>query len=140
MITANLIPQISEWLADSNVDKLELQGPDISISLDRRNHPISGDFYGTLSAPLLKNNLSVICAHHAGIFYDRHPLREEPLAEPDVKINAGDHVGYLRLGLLISPIVAPRDGYVAYVTHNNAVVGYATRLLEIEPPSLQAID
>lgn len=134
MDLADRIPELSAWLAHSTVDELELTGPEGTIRLVRRARGVAVEPLAETAAAGSPAPAILALATVAGRFLDRHPLDGEPLVEPGSPVMAGDHVGYLRAGLLLAPVVAPAAGCVAAVlARHGEVVGFGDPLVDIEP-------
>jgi acetyl-CoA carboxylase biotin carboxyl carrier protein len=125
---AGLVTQLSAWLAETDIDLLELIGPDGTLRLVREGahvgpeivDPATGDADGIVAAPTV------------GLFLDRHPLRLEPCAWPGSRHAAGEPLGFLRIGPVLVPVAAPAACVVhATLVPDGTVVGYGTPLLSI---------
>ncbi|MCZ8108827.1 MAG: acetyl-CoA carboxylase biotin carboxyl carrier protein subunit [Burkholderiales bacterium] len=137
MNLAERIAELSAWLSGSTIDTLELTGPEGAIRLVRRAPGVAVEPLPGTTEPGVADAGVMALATVAGIFLDRHPLHSEPLVEPGARVAAGDHLGYLRVGLLLAPIVAPTAGQVANVLAvPGEVVGFGAPLLDIEPQDI----
>jgi biotin carboxyl carrier protein len=69
-----------------------------------------------------------------GVFLDRHPLRLQPAAPPGAEVQAGEPIGFMRIGALLRVVEAPAHGIVldALAAHGD-VVGYGAPLFAFEP-------
>ncbi|WP_342364381.1 acetyl-CoA carboxylase biotin carboxyl carrier protein [Terrarubrum flagellatum] len=127
------VTEISAWLAASDVDELILSGPSGTLRLTRGAS-------GQVEAHIGESDnsepppLATITAHGFGVFLDRHPLDAEPLAPVGALVRADTPIGFLRIGPLLTPVVAPVDGVVENIlVQNEDVVGFGAPLFELEP-------
>jgi acetyl-CoA carboxylase biotin carboxyl carrier protein len=133
------LSDLSVWMAEAGIDELELIGPSFRLRLDsggvHAHDDLAGDQQGdTTSGQVLSSD--VIAATTVGIFLHRHPLHEAALAPERTSVRAGQALGLLRIGPLLVPVIAPRDGIVGatLVAHETAV-GFGTGLVELHPAS-----
>jgi acetyl-CoA carboxylase biotin carboxyl carrier protein len=128
---------LSAWMAEAGIDELELIGPSFRLRLggdglqahDGRADDQPGD---AASGP--RPSGDVVVASTVGIFLHRHPLHEAALAPEGTLVRAGQALGLLRIGPLLVPVAAPRDGIVgAMLMAHGAVVGFGTGLVELHP-------
>ena len=118
---------VAGWLAATDIALLELSGPDGQWLI--RNEGGKTTLTITSTRPAL-----AVSAPHAGVFLTHHPLQSHPFAEPEVPVAQGQIVGLLQAGVLMLPVVAPKDGvFVQYVSADRTLVGYATPLFELRP-------
>jgi acetyl-CoA carboxylase biotin carboxyl carrier protein len=127
----NDIQQLSDWLAATDIEVLELRGPDHHVCLHREGTKVVPVAYGdsTRADPV---NFIAVTATSVGVFLDRHPLRQVALAPPGATIFAGQVIGLLQVGALLVPVNSVQGGSVerALVAHG-ATVGFGTPLLEL---------
>jgi acetyl-CoA carboxylase biotin carboxyl carrier protein len=121
------VRQLSAWLAATDIELLELRGPDHQLCLRREGEQVVVVTAEEQSQPLL-----VISAASVGIFLQNHPLRREALVLPGERVRAGQVLALLQIGALLLPVNAPRDGVALrpLVTHG-ATVGFGTPLFEM---------
>lgn len=124
------VQQLSVWLAATDIQLLELRGPDHHVCLRRDGAKfvlVAHDDVQDDRAPPI-----VVTAASVGVFLDGHPLRKEALAAPGAVMRAGQVMGLLQIGALLLPVTAPQDGIVerTLVAHG-ATVGFGTPLLEL---------
>jgi len=118
---------VAGWLAATDIALLELNGPDGQWLI--RNEGGKTTLTITSTRPA-----QIVSAPHAGVFLTHHPLHSHPFAEPETPVAKGQIVGLLQAGVLLLPVVAPRDGvFVQYVSADWTLVGYATPLFELRP-------
>jgi acetyl-CoA carboxylase biotin carboxyl carrier protein len=127
------VQQLSRWLALTDIDLLELRGPQEGLCLRR-----SGDRVELVAQHDVQGQTAsrtIATASSVGVFLHAHPLRAGPLAAPGTAVHAGQVLGLLQIGALLLPVTAPQDGVVArmQVEHGMAV-GYGTPLVELELP------
>jgi acetyl-CoA carboxylase biotin carboxyl carrier protein len=121
------VRQLSAWLAATDIELLELRGPDHQLCLRREGEQIVVITAEEQSQPLL-----VISAASVGIFLQNHPLRREALVLPGERVRAGQVLALLQIGALLLPVNAPRDAIALrpLVAHG-ATVGFGTPLFEM---------
>jgi acetyl-CoA carboxylase biotin carboxyl carrier protein len=125
------VRQLSAWLQATDIDMLDLQGPDERLCL-RRNGGKIEVVPAVVREPF--RPLTVVRAESVGVFLHEHPQRGEPLATSGARVRAGQALGLLQIGALLLPVTAPHDGTVegALVAPGKAV-GYGTPLIELRP-------
>lgn len=128
------VDQLSIWLAQSDVDVLELRGPAQHLRLVRRAETVDvQNLTGARSSD--EGQMSqhrTVTADSPGIFLHHHPLHATALIQPDARIEKGQMLGLLQIGPLLLPITAPCDGRVEgmWAAHRTAV-GFGTPLIEL---------
>jgi len=124
MKTPAELEQLTAWLAETDIGLLELRMPGGTVRLDNPRATARA------AAPGM-----VVAASSVGVFLHGHPLAEAPLVRTGERVRAGQPVGLLRIGPLLLPVAAPRDGVVAAVhAADGAAVGYGTTLVELHAP------
>ena len=130
-IPSEHVQQLSAWLQGADIDLLELKGPAGTLRLTRRG---SGPVSEAIDPANVQGHAIVVQAPGVGIFLDRHPLRIQPLAPVGAEVQAGEPIGFLRVGPLVTAIEAPASGVILDVrTEHGAVVGFGTALFDLEP-------
>ena len=125
---SELIRQLSDWLAATDIGLLELSGPGQAIRLHR-----NGAHSFTEEAPPPPPAATVVRAGSVGIVLDAHPLRTEPLVRVGDAVAEGQAVALLKIGLVLLAVPAPRAGIVSrIVAANGRAVGYGEPLVELE--------
>jgi len=130
MTTAERIQLLNAWLDGTDIAVLELTTPQETVRLHR------GDACGASppAVPLAASPPAppVVTAPSLGVFLHRHPLHATPAAPPGQKVMAGAVLGLLRIGTLLLPVTAPRDGVVMeMVAADGATVGYGAALVRL---------
>lgn len=122
------VAALRHWLDATDIDRLELTGPGVSLALGRAD---------AKAAPLAAEPALVeVRSASPGFFLDRHPLAVRPLAEIGEEVAAGDDLGCLRIGALLLPVRAPQAGIVAaFPCAPGTLVGYGDTLFRLQPLS-----
>lgn len=133
------IEQLSAWLAEAGIDRLELSGPDARLRIGRADDEGNGPDDAFTANDLAEAKIRAqhgltVNAPAAGILLHRHPMHEAPLAPCGSPIRAGQTVALLRIGALLLPVEAPRDGVVTdLLVQHGTLVGYGTEIIELSP-------
>jgi acetyl-CoA carboxylase biotin carboxyl carrier protein len=125
------VRQVSSWLEATDIDMLELQGPDERLCLRRHGNRIdvASDGVAEVAEPF-----KLVTADSVGAFLHEHPQRAEPLAIPGAPVRAGQVLGLLQIGALLLPVISPHDGTVeAVLVTSDTTVGYGTPLIAVRP-------
>ena len=126
---SDIVRQLSAWLAGTDIDLLELDGPGEHLCLRRNGAQME---VVPISAQDSPGPCPVAKAASVGVFLRSHPLRGEPLAAPDAPARAGQVLGLLQIGALLLPVTAPQDGIVENVlVAQGTTVGYGTPLVKL---------
>lgn len=131
--------QIADWLKDADVELAEISGSGWGVVMQRETGYLPQRATGTdqPSAPrkyltTSTSRMVVVTAPVAGVFLDRHPLRQSPLLTSGAKVRKGDVVAFLRLGVVLAPVLAPVDGvHVKTLATTGALIGFGTELIQI---------
>jgi len=124
------IGQLSAWLAEAGIVELELIGPSsrLRLSLDGDQDQVAE------IEPSDEAEAEIITASTVGVFLHRHPMSGVALAPEGSPVRADRVVGLLRVGPLLVPVAAPKDGIVtAMLAPHEAVVGYGAELIAFHP-------
>lgn len=129
---------IGSWLAATDIDVLELIGPDGHLRLRRGGEPpvapgreASGRAVEAASAGASED---VVISPDFGLFLRAHPLHETPLARLGDRVAAGQLLGLLKIGMLLLPVPAPREGVVtAVLAPDGSLVGFGDPLVALSP-------
>jgi len=126
-----LVGQLAAWLADTDIELLELRTSTHSIQLHR---DASGIISETAPCePAVGPGLDVT-APSLGIFVHRHPLRDSALVRAGQAVRAGEPLGLLRIGALLLPVPAPADGVLLDVLiEDGTTVGFGAVLARLRP-------
>jgi acetyl-CoA carboxylase biotin carboxyl carrier protein len=126
--------QLADWLAEADVDCLELAGPGLRLRLVRGAVGYRIEQGSAAVATLAAEPVTVAAAvaSCAGVFLGAHPAQGSALARRGDRCRAGDLVGLLQVGLLLVPVTAPTAGVVGdSAVTPGTLVGYGRRLVEI---------
>ncbi|MCW8087384.1 acetyl-CoA carboxylase biotin carboxyl carrier protein [Sabulicella glaciei] len=130
-MTAEEIGQITAWLKAAGLDSLELASPRAKLRL-RLGAPAPAET-GNL-APQPSAAPASIDARATGLFLPAHPWRATPPVQPGQRVQAGEIVGFLRIGPLLQPVTATSDGIVGRcLAAPGKLVGFGTKLFEFSP-------
>ena len=125
---------LTTWMDEAGIDELELVGPSFRLRLGGSGLQTLDDPIGALdrdAAPEPKPSRQVVTAPTVGLFLHRHPLHATMLAPKGARVQAGQALGLLRIGPLLIPVIAPRDGIAgAMLVAHETVVGFGTGLVE----------
>lgn len=128
---------LSAWMAEAGIDELELIGPSFRLRLNGDGLQAHDDQAGDQQSDAASGqrpSSDVVAASTVGLFLHRHPLHETALAPEGTPVRAGQALGLLRIGPLLVPVIAPRDGIVgAMLVAHETVVGFGTGLVELHP-------
>ncbi|GEO43294.1 hypothetical protein SAE02_74420 [Skermanella aerolata] len=127
------VAEIAALLAATDIDCLELTGPAGHLRLRRGGEPevTAG---GTGDEPLSEDETVAMPSPGFGIFLRVHPLHEMPLVRSGDSVAAGQVLGFLKIGPLLIPVPAPRDGVVSdIVAHDGTLVGFGDTLFRFSP-------
>ncbi|MFS8973482.1 hypothetical protein PO002_03080 [Cupriavidus necator] len=129
------IERLVQRLACSPVGTLELELEGKRLVLQR---PADGDgvqaqcegtSQGMPHAESPEAALDFIRAPAAGVFYASHPLAEETFALADRTVEAGEPVGYLRVGSVLSAVNAGERGVPGeQLVESGTLVGFGQAL------------
>jgi acetyl-CoA carboxylase biotin carboxyl carrier protein len=129
------VRQIAAWLAPTDIELLELRGPDQHWCLRREGEQVvvvaaeertQEDSREAAPPPL------VVSAASVGVFLQGHPLRHEALVKAGERVRAGQVLALLKIGALLLPVHAPQEGIVLRrLVPDGATVGFGTPLLEM---------
>lgn len=132
------IATLSAWLAATDIDVLELSGPDGQLRLDKTEAATPDQTrppapHAPTPAPAT-NAARAVRAPSPGIWLDRWPGYSEPLVPANASVQAGDLLGMLQIGPLLLPVRAPCSGRLAgWRLAAGATAGHGTHLADITP-------
>lgn len=129
---------LAERLACTDIDSLELAGPDLTLRLVRvSGGEVEAEFVPTEfvdSDSAADASIETLRAGSVGVLLIAHPMREEPLVQPGDSVAAGQALLLLQVGQVLLPVTAPCAGRVRRVlAAAGSRVGYGSALLEFEP-------
>lgn len=126
---------LTVWMDEAGIDELELVGPAFRLRLGGSDLQTLDDPTVELdrgAAPKSQPSRQIVAAPTVGLFLHRHPLHTTMLAPEGTQVKAGQALGLLRIGSLLVPVTAPRDGIVgAMLVAHETVVGFGTGLVEL---------
>ena len=129
------IRQLAAWLAETDIDFLELRGPDVQLEIHRDGATTIGatNLQAPLPQPTATPAHTTVCAASVGVLLDRIPGRPMPLWSPGSAVQAGSLLGLLQVGPLLLPVNAPCDGWPgAWRVPPGSTVGYGTPLVDLD--------
>ena len=128
------IQQLATWLAATDIDELELQGPGVDVRICRDGAAAAA---APLAAAPAHDRQAVVRAASAGVLLDHIPGRPAPLCAPGAAVEAGGLVALLQIGPLLLPVHTPCTGWAGdWLVAPGATVGYGTALLPIDTADL----
>lgn len=127
--TALRIPQLAAWLANTDIDLLELRTPQGTLRLGRQ-----GDDIVELAMEEAEEEPIHVQAPSVGVFLHSHPLATVPFARVGQRVQTGQALGLLKIGPLLLPVTAPQPGIVDNIhAADGMAVGYGTPLIDLHP-------
>jgi acetyl-CoA carboxylase biotin carboxyl carrier protein len=125
------IRQLSAWLSATDIELLELHGPDHHVCLRREGAQVVV-VAAEAHAPEQSAPPFAVVAPGVGLFLHQHPLGREPLVRAGERVRAGQVLALLKIGALLVPVNAPRDGVLQRtLVADGATVGFGTPVLEM---------
>jgi acetyl-CoA carboxylase biotin carboxyl carrier protein len=134
------VATIGAWLAATDIEKLDLTGPDGHLRLRRGGKPpavpardgpeeaVAGPRGGSMG--------DAVASPGFGLFLHAHPLRDAPLVRPGDRVMAGQVLGLLKIGALLLPVRTPREGVVeAVLAAEGSLVGFGDPLVALSVPA-----
>ncbi len=132
-----LISTLTGWLESSGARELEIGTPDgglLRIALDAAADPTQrAGPVPTIQAGSPEG--AAITAPMAGLFRDRHPVvpETEPLASEGRALEAGAFAGFVEVGPVLLPVIAPSAGLVGEIhARDGQLIGYGDAVLTME--------
>jgi len=128
--------RLAGWLDEENIKSIEIFSPGRSLRIVMEGrigglgptNRMASAHVGANGDPL------AVPARTPGVFLAAHPCRTEPLVQSGAKVAAGDIVGLLKVGHILIPVAAPRDGIVTRVlAAPGTTVDFGASLVEIRP-------
>ncbi len=125
MISAEELSRIEALMVRHEIRSFEYQHNDQSIELSRKGGQI--EMAQQQAQPKADKPMS-IHAPTIGLFQARHPLAAENPAFPR-QARQGEIIAWLRVGTVLRPVPAPRDGLVGPpLCPDGKLVGYGEQL------------
>ena len=107
---------LSAWLAATDIDVLELRGPNGSLRLERRGGRIESAEERSDAARPQASTVTGVCADTPALFLHHHPLHTTALARPGMPVSKGQVAGPAAdrpaAGARAGPACRPRRGAV----------------------------
>lgn len=134
---ARWVPSSQDWqqLADclqaADLDSLEIEAPGLALRMVRgaQGYEIEPLPIGEEVLLPRKSEISMVRAPVAGVFLQAHPLGVPSMAQPGEAVSAGAVIGFMQIGCLLVPVIAPRRGTLsAWSVASGTLVGYGTEL------------
>ena len=124
----NDLTLLSTHLAATDIDRLELRGPDFSLALVRHGNVI-------VQEPIDRETVEItVTADGPGEFLREHPLHQGISVESGEAFLAGATLGFLRVGSLLRAVTAPAAGtMIQPLANDHQPVGFGDPLFKIEP-------
>jgi acetyl-CoA carboxylase biotin carboxyl carrier protein len=129
------IRQLAAWLALTDIDFLELLGPDVQVRIYRNGSAsaVAGSVEPDPPVAISPEANAAVRAPSVGVLLDRIPGRSAPLWSPGADVQAGSLIGLLQVGPLLLPVRAPCDGRLdKWLAPPGTAVGYGAHLLNVE--------
>lgn len=129
MITIEELDRLLALMREAGLVHLEYADGTESVRLDLG----AGAGPGPLAPqPDVAPATAAILTEGLGEFLDRHPTEDAPLVKSGGRIEAGQAVGYLKVGPTLSPVIAGVSGLaVRYLVEPGSKIGFATPVLEL---------
>jgi acetyl-CoA carboxylase biotin carboxyl carrier protein len=135
-LSLDQVGTLSDWLTQAGLDRLELTGPGFSLQLSRTASPngTPASQEPLLATPVDDAAVETVRSPGIGRFLRAHPLHRDGLVKPDQPVKAGQPVGLLQAGTILSPVLAPRAGIVAeIIAVEGALLGWGDPILSLWP-------
>jgi acetyl-CoA carboxylase biotin carboxyl carrier protein len=135
------ITQLAAWLAATDIDALELDGPGVHLRLEREGAVAAAPVTtaASMSASPAHSSQTTVRAPSVGVFLDRIPGRSAALAPPGTEVQAGHLLGLLQIGALLLPVRAAVAGWLGeWCVSAGTTVGYGTPLVDIDTSAAAA--
>lgn len=132
-ISAHAWRQIATWLSAADIDCIELQIGTVVLRMVRGGQGYQLQTVGaSVSSPSFSSVRTLtVTAHVAGIFLTRHPVGGGIFPTQGSRVQAGELLALLQIGLLLTPVLAPVNGMLGPCLQvSGTQVGYGARLFE----------
>jgi acetyl-CoA carboxylase biotin carboxyl carrier protein len=128
------VDQLCAWLASTDIGLLELKSPTQTLRLLHEGTAVAVQMVDKADAIRQQQPALLVRASGPGAFLCRHPLRERAIIAIGDEFRAGDPLGFLQVGPLLLPVLAPLAGTVTDVlARHGTIVGYGAPLFELQP-------
>jgi acetyl-CoA carboxylase biotin carboxyl carrier protein len=128
------VDQLCAWLASTDIGLLELKSQTQSLRLLHEGTAVAVQTGDGADAMRQQQPALVVRASAPGAFLCRHPLRERAIVAIGEEFHAGEPIGFLQVGPLLLPVLAPLAGTVTDVlARHGTIVGYGAPLFELQP-------
>lgn len=126
------VADISRWLADAGIERLELDGPLGRLVLSRAGASVEPG--PKVPAQDVPETGTIVRSPGMGILRLTHPLHDGALAPVGTKVRDGQALAVLQTGAILTPVEAPCDGIVVAVHGaDGRVTGYGDALFALSP-------
>jgi acetyl-CoA carboxylase biotin carboxyl carrier protein len=128
--------EIAGWMAATDIGFLELRMPGATVRLGRRGDEVVTLDDGQRNDATNRSGppIDTVSSASVGVFLHTHPCATAPFVRPGARVQAGQTLGLLRIGVLLLPVAASRGGTVAEVrVEDGATVGYGAALVDLHP-------
>ncbi|WP_338721505.1 hypothetical protein V9L16_15025 [Pseudomonas tolaasii] len=132
----DVIQALVRRLENTGITECEYQVGDVTLVL---KFAASANGVATAQAAqaLLQDDTQVVVtAPRAGYFHAAHPLENTVLAAPGDAVGKGQTLGFIAIGELLEPVIAPTKGtLIEQQILDGTLVGYGTPLFHLKVPS-----
>jgi acetyl-CoA carboxylase biotin carboxyl carrier protein len=126
------VRQLSAWLAATDIELLELRGPEHHLCLRCNGEQVEVVATEAGAPEVCAPPSFAVAASGVGVFLHGHPLAREPLVRSGERVREGQVLALLKIGALLVPVNAPRDGvFQRPLVADGAPVGFGTPVLEM---------
>ncbi|MVA73017.1 hypothetical protein GOZ81_18250 [Agrobacterium vitis] len=129
----DVIATLTAWLEQAGVSTIAIERDDLQIKIVMAGGAAQ---VSRQTRDKQKPASSVaVKAPCVGHFLAHHPARPDGGAQEGESVNAGDVVGFVKIGPLLLGVAAPQDGVLGEALVNAGdAVGYGTPLFSLEQP------
>ncbi|MUO80368.1 hypothetical protein GOZ80_10625 [Agrobacterium vitis] len=130
---ADVIAQLTCWLEMAGVHAIDIEHNDQQISIVMTGGTAHVSRHMRSNVPVGASVM--ITSPSVGHFLAYHPARPDGGPQEGESVNAGDVVGFVKIGPLLLGVAAPQDGVLGEALVNAGdAVGYGTPLFSLEQP------
>ena len=126
--------QIAAWLAAADVDGIEIESGAEMLRMVRgsQGYQLQAPANPTAAAVVAPDAPVVVTARVAGVFLAQHPAGGRQFPMQGDRVQAGELLALLQVGLLLTPVLAPITGIRGRcLLADGEQAGYGARLIEI---------